>query len=326
MRTLITGSNGLLGSNLIRELAQQNYTPKAMVREGSNLLSIQNTNVELFKGNLLSSDDIRNALSDCKIVIHAAANTSQWPNNFEHYKEINIEATQLLLEESLKAGIEKFIFVSSANAFAPGSIESPGDENSPITEAQLKSGYMRSKYEAQKLVLSFAKEHQFPAVVVNPTFMLGKYDAKPSSGQMLLMAHKKWMPCPPGGKNFIHVEDVASGIVSAIEKGENGSCYLLANENLSYYEFFSKMKAVCGLPKQLIRIPKTFVSAAGRAGNTYEKIGNSPAKINRVNAKLLIAENYYSNKKAIEELQLPQTPIETAIKDALDWFGENGYL
>ena len=326
MKVLVTGANGLLGSNLLRKLIHKNYTSKAFVRESSNLLSIQDLDIEITKGNLLNPDSIREAIANCNVVVHAAANTAQWPNDFENYKRINIDATQLILEESLRAGVSKFIFVSSANAFSPGSKDFPGNENSAFTEAQAKSGYMRSKYEAQKLVLEFANEHQFPAIVVNPTFMLGKYDLKPSSGQMLLMAHKKWMPCPPGGKNFIHVEDVATGIINAIEKGKNGSSYLLANENLSYQEFFAKMKAVCGFPKQLIRIPKTFISAAGLAGNTYERIGNAPAKLNRVNAKLLVADNYYSNKKSIQELQLPQTPIENAIKDALEWFKENGYL
>ena len=326
MKVLVTGANGLLGSNLVRKLAQKNYTPKAMVRKTSNLHSIQDIGVEIVKGDLLGSNAIRKALNNCNVVIHAAANTSQWPNNFDNYKEANIDATQLLLEESLMAGVEKFIFVSSANTFAPGTKASPGDENSPFTKVQAQSGYMLSKYKAQKLVLNFAKEHQFPAVVVNPTFMLGKYDAKPSSGQLILMAQKRWMPCPEGGKNFVHVEDVASGIVNAIGKGKDGSCYLLANENLSYFEFFSKMKTICGFPHHQVKIPKVFFYSAGLVGRILEKIFHTPVKLNTVNAKLLVAENYYSGKKAIRNLQLPQTPIEKAIEDTLEWFWENGYL
>jgi dihydroflavonol-4-reductase len=327
MKVLMTGANSLLGSNLTRKLLLANYDVKGMVRESSNLLSLKGTDPELFKGSFLNTDDLRKALVGCQAVVHVAANTSQWPSGYEHYKKANIDGTRLVLEESKKAGIERFIFVGSANAFGPGRQENPGDESSPFTELQHRSGYMRSKYEAQQLVLDFYRKHQFPATIVNPTFMLGKYDAKPSSGQMLLMAHgKKLMPYPTGGKNFVHVDDVANGIVSAIEKGKNGQCYLLANENLSYQEFFGKMQAVCGWPKQLLEVPKPLLTLAGQAGTWYEKLSGKPAKLNEINAKLLQADNYYSPAKAVSELQLPQTPIEKAISDALAWFEENGYL
>lgn len=327
MKILITGANGLLGSNLVRQLLQENFEVKAMVRESSDLRSLKNTNPELFKGNLLDSGDLKKALPGCKLVVHVAANTAQWPSGYQHYKKINVEGTRLLLEESKKAGIEQFIFVSSANTFGPGTKEAPGDETSPFTSIQHQSGYMRSKYEAQQLVLDFERIYKFPAVVVNPTFMLGKYDAKPSSGQMLLMAHgKQLMPCPPGGRNFIHVKDVATGIIRAIEQGKPGNCYLLGNENLSYLELFRMMRKVCGFPKKLIQLPGTIMSAAGYAGTLYEKITGKPSKLNHTTARILSADNYYSSEKAIRDFQLPKTPVEQAIEDALSWFEDHGYL
>ncbi|MGQ8337167.1 NAD-dependent epimerase/dehydratase family protein [Sunxiuqinia sp. A32] len=327
MKILVTGANGLLGSNLIRKLLQKNIEAKAFVRPNSNLLSLKGVGVEIFKGNILNHNDLQKALKDCQAVVHAAANTSQWPNDFEHYEKINIHATQLLLEESRKEGIDRFIHVSSANVFGPGTKENPGNEHSPFTLQQSKSGYMQSKYVAQKLVLDFAKKYQFPATVVNPTFMLGKYDAKPSSGQMLLMAYgKKLMPCPRGGKNFIHVEDVSDGIINAIAKGKNGSCYLFANENLSYNEFFGKMRQVCGYPQKQIQIPKPITDLAGNIGSIYENLTTLPAKLNRINSQLLVTDNYYSAQKAITELGLKQTRVEIAIQDALEWFDEFDYL
>ncbi|MFT6369840.1 MAG: dihydroflavonol-4-reductase [Maribacter sp.] len=327
MKVLITGANGLLGSNLTRKLLQKGFEVKAMVRESSNLLSLKNSGAELFKGNLDNLSHLRKALSGCQAVVHTAANTSQWPTNQDYYKKINVEFTRLLLEESLASGVERFVFVSSANAFGPGTIENPGNELSPFTQLQSQSGYMWSKHEAQELVLDFAKKHQFHAVVVNPTFMLGKYDAKPSSGQILFMAYgKSRMLCPPSGKNFVHVEDVATGIISAIERGKTGNCYLLANENLSYRDFFIRMKFVCGYPKKLIHVPKPVLAMTGQMGSLYEKVTGKPSKLNHINGQLLLTDNYYSPTKAIRELQLPQTPIEQAIEDALGWFTEFGYL
>jgi dihydroflavonol-4-reductase len=327
MKVLITGANSLLGSNLARKLLQGNDEVKAMVRESSNLLSLKDTNPEIVKGNFMDRHNLQQALADCRVVVHVAANTSQWPSAYKYYQKVNVDGVQFMLEECKKAGVERFIFVGSANAFGPGTKENPGNETTPFTSLQYQSGYMRSKYEAQQLVLDFHQKHNFPAIVVNPTFMLGKHDAKPSSGQMLLMAHgKKLMPYPAGGKNFVHVEDAATGIVNAIEMGENGACYLLANENLTYQEFFTTMKAVSGYPQQLVKIPRPILNIAGSFGSAYEKAVRKPTKLNQVNAQLLQADNYYSSAKAQKELQLPQTPIDQAIKDSLEWFEEFGYL
>jgi dihydroflavonol-4-reductase len=326
MKVLVTGANGLLASNLVRELLHSGYEVRGMVRESSNLLSLKTVDAELFKGDITNPADVRKAFAGCEVVIHAAADTSQWHTNFEAYKKINVDATRLILDEAIRRNVERFIFVSSANAFDPGSKEAPGTEDSSFS-LKRKSGYMISKQVAQNLVLGEFCRSGFPAVVVNPTFMLGKYDAKPSSGLIILMAQqKKLMGYPPGGKNFVHVADVARGIVNAISYGTPGECYLLANENLTYREFFEKLRMVHGRPQSLVKIPRQALCVAGNLGSLYETLSGKPAKLNSVNARLLCADNYYSPEKAVRELDLPQTPIAQAIEDAIEWFEQYGYM
>ena len=264
MKALVTGANGLLGSHVVRELAEAGYVVRALVREGSNLRSLDGANLELVYGNVLNVADLRKALETCQVVVHAAARTVQWPSDYDSYYEMNVRGTELLLQASRDAGVGRFIYVGSANAFGPGTIEKPGTESTPFTHQQYTSGYMRSKFEAQNLAIRFAEQHHFPVVVVNPTFMLGPYDTKPSSGKILLMGYSnRIMPVPPGGKNFVHVTDVARGIRQAIEKGRAGQCYLLAGENLSYLQFFRKMKAVCGHPRYLYSTKPWQIHALG---------------------------------------------------------------
>ena len=326
MKVLVTGANGLLASNLVRELLIAGYEVRGMVRSSSNLLSLKKTDIELFTGEITNPLDVRKAFAGCEAVVHAAANTAQWPTNYEAYTSVNVDATRMILNEAIRRSVEKFIFVSSANAFDPGTKESPGTEISSFTK-EGKSGYMFSKYIAQRMVLDEFKHSGFPALVVNPTFMIGKYDVKPSSGQIILMAYgRKVMGYPPGGKNFVHVADVAKGIVNSLTKGKAGECYLLANENLSYFEFFQKLKLVCGYPKTLVRIPSGLLQATGTLGSLYEQLCRKPAKLNTTNAKLLCVDNYYTARKAIDELYMPQTPLSQAIEDALEWFRQYGYL
>lgn len=326
MKVLVTGANGLLASNLVRELLDSGYEVRGMVRENSNLLSLKKVDIELVKGVITSQTDVRKAFAGCEVVIHSAANTSQWPTHYEAYKKTNVDATRLLVDEAVRRNIEKFIFVSSANAFDPGTKANPGTENSSFS-TQGKSGYMLSKYLAQKVVLDEFQRSGLPAIVVNPTFMLGKYDAKPSSGQIILMAHqKKLMIYPPGGKNFVHVADVVRAIVNSIRMGKTGESYLLANENLTYHEFFEKLKLIHGLPQTLVKLPHEAIQFTGRLGSLYEHLFDKPAMLNAVNARLLCTDNYYSSAKAVRELQMPQTPVSQAIEDALEWFKQYGYL
>ena len=128
MKVLVTGTNGLLASNLVRELLIAGYEVRGMVRKNSNLLSLKKTGIELFFGEITNSSDVRKAFAGCEVVVHAAANTAQWPTNYEAYASVNVDATRLILNEAVRRGVEKFVFVSSANAFDPGTKELPAHQ------------------------------------------------------------------------------------------------------------------------------------------------------------------------------------------------------
>ena len=83
------------------------------------------------------------------------------------------------------------------------------------------------------------KKNEIEVVVVNPSFMIGAFDSKPSSGKIILLGlNKRFILCPPGGKNFVCVRDVSKGILAALKEGTNGEAYLLANSNMPYIHFF----------------------------------------------------------------------------------------
>ena len=235
MKVLVTGANGLLGANIVRELVDRGYDVRILARETSDLTGIESVTFERVNGDILDRDSVDRAVNGCGYVIHSAANTSQWPTNYNHYEPVNVTGTKYVIDAVKKHGVERFVFISSANAFGNGTKEKPGTELTEFSGFKYGSGYMMSKFVAQQLVLVEVEQSNLPAVVVNPTFMIGPYDAKPSSGQIIVMGMgKKIQVSPPGGKNFIHVRDAAIATCNALTMGRTGECYLLANENLTY--------------------------------------------------------------------------------------------
>lgn len=325
-KVLVTGANGLLGANLVRLLLERNYEVRAMVRATAGLRSLQGAGCELFKGDITLKEDIFRAVEGCRYVIHSASNTNQFPTAYRHYEPINVRSTQLIAAAVAHFGVEKLVHVSTANCFGPGSLSEPGDELSEFAFFGYRSGYINSKFIAQQYVLGEAEAGRLPAVVVNPTFMLGAYDSKPSSGVIILQGLKSRVQlCPPGGKNFVHVRDVATGIVNALGKGSIGQCYLLAGRNLSYVDFYKLLNKVTGHRATQLRIPGPVLKGTGYLGGMWNVLGGS-VPLNYTNARLLCVPNYYTAEKARLELDMPFTPIEEAVADAVAWFRQEAIL
>lgn len=322
---MVTGANSLLGANVITALLAEGYAVRGMVRRPETI-PLRNENIEEFVGILTNPSDVREAVSGCDIVIHIAANTVQNSIRDKDYATVNVAATKYVLEAAREWHIRKTIIVSSANAFGYGTIDSPGTEATPIAYPFTKSCYAKSKKEAQDFALQYSGKGIGEIVVVNPTFMIGKYDSKPSSGKIITMNYKrKFIFIPPGGKNFIHVKDVATAICNAIVFGKDRQCYLLANENLTYRAFYTKLNEVTGVKRYIITLPKWFLRMAGMAGSCFIRMG-IPNVIHYNNMRILCVKNYYGSQKAVQELKMPLTPLSVAISDAVEWFSEKNIL
>lgn len=322
-KVLVTGANGFLATNAIAKLIEAGYEVRGLLRRKSSYIGKNYLELELMEGSFTDVNTVRKALEGCRYVVHIAALTDQ-SASAEEYHKVNVEATVSLAQAAVEAGIKRFIYVSSANAFAYGSKDKPGDETRPTREPFTHSQYALSKAAAQKEVLKF--KDRMEVVVVNPTFMIGPMDIKPSSGRIITMAYGRWlMAAPPGGKNFVHVEDAALGIVAAISKGHSGEAYLLCGENMSYRDFYRTLEKVSGKVMHLVNVPCKLLLAAGHICDLLYKIGiKTDATL--TNMKLLCIDNYYTNAKARRDLGINFRSTETAVRDAVKWFRANNML
>ncbi len=327
MKILVTGADGLLGSNLVRELLGRGHRIRAFVQPGRQQKTLEGLNLEKFQGNLLNVEEVSNAVEGCDAVIHCAASTSVWPTRSEIVNTVNIESTKNIINAVKQNTVQRMIYVGTANSFGFGSKENPGVEGNPYKSAKYGLDYMDSKYKAQQLILNEVKENSLPAIIVNPTFMFGPYDSNPSSGAMIVALYKGKVPgYTSGGRNYICAKDAAVAIANALSKGRVGECYILGNQNLSYKEAFRKIASAIGVKPPSISIPSVFAKIYGHVGSLIGIVSGKTPAISYPLSRIACDEHYFSPAKAVRELELPQTPIEIGIKECFEWLKENNYL
>jgi len=298
------------------------------ILEGTASPTIDHLPIDRYYGNILHPHDLDACIQWKDFVVHCAASTSVYPARDECVNRINIEGTRNIADACLKHRVQRLIYIGTANSFGYGSIpENLGKEGNSYTSAKYGLDYMDSKRKAMELILEYVRDKKLPAVIVNPTFMIGPYDSKPSSGAMILALCKGKLPgYTTGGKNYIAAKDVVVAIANALTHGRIGECYILGHENLTYKEAFERFAKVAGVKPPILKLGDGTVKFYGILNSLFARLLKFQPVLTKEMAAVSCDRHYYSSKKAIDELKLPQTPIEVAVKECLEWYRENNYL
>jgi len=324
---LVTGADGFLGSNIVRDLIDRKYEVYGFLQHGRDAHTLEGLPVKLFYGDLCNTQDLLPLLRDCDYVIHTAGLTYLWPSKSRATWRVNYNAVQNLVKLSKEYGIKRFIHIGTANSFGYGPKENPGNENEPYSSRWFGFDYHNSKFKAQEYLVNEARENGFPALIINPTFMLGPYDSGAGSNRMILEICRSRVPgYVSGGRNYVHVKDVATAAVSALELGRIGECYIVGNRNLTYKEAFKTICETLDMPMPRFHIPKLLAHAFGAINGFFSLITGGQPKFSYKMARLGTADCYYSPEKAVEELSLELTPIEDAIMESYLWLKEKGHV
>ena len=325
---LLLGASGLLGHNVLRLLLERGLRVRVLLRPGSDLLPLEGVSLselEAVRGSLLDYPTLLRAAEGCEAVINCAGTTDMRLPRVEDFYPVNRDLPTLLARLLVESGVRTLVHTSTANTIAAGTRMHPTDESAPFAAPFDRSPYAISKREGEERLLSSVPAGR-RVIIVCPGFLLGPYDAKPSSATLLLAACRRnpvrgraLMAGPRGGKSFLHVRDAATAIANALERGESGR-YLLTGESLTLQEFYALQAQVCGYRQRFLPLPDGLVRAAGRLGDALGRLGLHTMLCTHNTDQLLI-EEWYDAGKAERELGLPHTPIAQAIRDYFDWLG-----
>lgn len=313
-KILLLGATGLLGNNVLRQLLDRGYEVRALVRSEKGIVARKEADgerIEVAIGKITRYEDLRLAAEGCGGIINCAGVTDMGLLKQEEYYAVNRDLVRELLRVMDECGIEKMVHISTANTIGYGAEGKKADESAEMEAPFDRSLYALSKREGERIALGDEKKR---AVVLNPGFMVGGYDVRPSSGKMLMMSYgKRLMMVPKGGKSFICAEAAASAAVSALERGIGGERYLLTGENLTLKEFYRRQAEVCGYRQRIMELPNWLVRTAGVLGDGVRLLGIR-SELSTRNVRQLLIREYYDNGKAVGQLGMPDTNIDEGIR------------
>jgi dihydroflavonol-4-reductase len=327
MRAFVTGSTGLLGSNLVQLLLAQGIEVKALARSRHKAQQVFGTNarVEIVVGDMQDVEAFADELHGCDVLFHTAAYFRETFGPGAHWpalKQINVDATLRLLDAAEQQGVGKTVYVSSATVIGAAPDGRLADETTPPDVDAEKNLYRKSKIMAENAIAGWLSAHPMPVVLILPTVMIGPMDFAPTQmGQTVVNLMRARIPAiPPGGAPLVDARDVAQAMLNAYERGKSGERYIITEAYHSLADLAQEVEKASGVPAPHRRFPyPVMLVAVWFLERVAALRGKSPA----VTVNALRASNrrhFLSAQKAVRELGVTFRSFEDSVCDQVQWF------
>lgn len=319
----VTGATGFVGLNLVEELLDQGWSVTALHRVDSDIAPLH-ADVRRVVGDITDLRSLRAAIPrDVDCVFHVAGNTSLWNRLRVEQSKVHVKGTRNVVRAALDAGARRFVHTSSIVAYGlhSGTIT----EDTPTRGSSSPIHYVRSKSLAEREVRKGISEG-LPAVIVNPSNIIGPYDVATWARFFVLVARGRLPALPPGGGSFCHVREVARAHIAAAEQGRIGANYLLGGAQATYLGLAKEISRLLGVRRRPIVLhPRALMAYAKVEEWAAPLFGREPDIT--LDAVSLLAENLYcSSKLAEQELGYRPQSLEKMLTDSRDWLYETGRL
>jgi dihydroflavonol-4-reductase len=325
MDVLVTGASGFIGANLVRTLQHDGTRVRVLVRRTSSLAALAGCAVDVVRGDLLDPASLAAAVAGCRLVFHVAADYRLWAPDPAVLYRSNVDGTRNVLEACWRAGVERVVYTSSVGTLGIPADGRPGTESTPVSLRDMVGAYKRSKFLAERVADDYVARG-LPVVIVNPSNPIGPWDVRPTpTGQMIVDFLKgRMFGTLDTGLNLVHAADVARGHILAAQKGCVGEKYILGNRNCSLTELFALLARITGLAAPRFRMPYRLIWLLAIVNEGCARVTRRAPRVPLTGVRMARKPMYFSAEKAVRELGLPQTPVEQAFEDAVEWFVTNG--
>lgn len=328
--SLVIGANGYLGSHVARLLVGDGEDVRVMVREGATTTGIDDLAVTRFVGDVFDSDVLRSAMTGVDDVYYCVVDTRGWLRDPAPLFRTNVEGTRNVLdvavEPEIAAGLRRFVFTSSYATVARkrGRVATEDDVIADVHDKRL-TAYVRSRVQAENLVLRYARERGLPAVAmcVSTTYGAGDWGRTPHGAIIAGAAFGK-LPFVMGGIELeaVGVDDAARALVLAAEKGRVGERYLISERMIANADVVRIAAEAAGVPAPTRSIPLPVSYAMAALGSLKGRLTRTDERLSINSLRLMRAEAPVDCSRARRELGWQPRPVEESIREAARfWVG-----
>jgi dihydroflavonol-4-reductase len=266
-------------------------------------------------------------MQGARYLVHAAADYRLWTPSPDDLIRANVDGTRTIMEEALRAGVERVVYTSSVATFdlRDGDI---ADETRQLPADAAVGAYKRSKVIAENLVAEMIARDRLPAVIVNPSTPIGPRDVRPTpTGRIIIEAASGRMPAfVETGLNFVHVDDVAEGHLAALRRGRIGERYILGGENVTLRQVLTDIAGIVGGRPPLMRLPRAAIYPIAFGAELAARFtGREPfATVDGLRMSRYMM--HFNDTKARRELGYTSRNYREALREAIEWFIQARYM
>jgi dihydroflavonol-4-reductase len=318
MKIFLTGGTGFIGSEVARRLRARGDEVRALVRDPARAAELENIGCTLAMGDVGDQTAIREAMKDSDGVIHCAGMyvvgiaKSRRPEMYA----ANVTGTENVLGAALEQGIKKVVYISTVNAF--GNTEGRVVDESHLHSEKYVSYYDETKHLAHKVAREMI-DRGLPCVIVQPGGVYGPGDPSPQGNlvNQFLAGRLPAMMFPETGINLVHRDDVAQGIILALDRGRAGEQYVLGGEISTMGGLIETVAKVSGKKAPRVTIPAAMIKATAPLGPVVGPMLGFGPNLGEIIKAADRVTYWAKDDKARQELGYSPRPLEQGLRDTL---------
>ncbi|OBY32990.1 NAD-dependent epimerase/dehydratase family protein [Mycolicibacter kumamotonensis] len=323
-RVLVMGASGNVGACVTRQLAARGDDVRVLLRRSSSTKGIDGLEVERHFGDIFDTAAVTAAMADRDVVYYCVVDTRAELRDPAPLFRTNVEGLRNVLDVAVQAKLDRFVFLSTIGTIAVGRNGETVDERTPFNWADQGGGYIASRREAERLVLSYAADRGLPAVVTNVSNPYGPPDWQPRQGLLVQRAALGRMPAYARGvgSEVVGIEDAARGMLLAAERGRIGERYIISERYMSQREMLTVAAEAVGARPPRIGVPMGLLHVVGHVVGIVGALLRRDFVFTATGARLMALTSPADHSKATRELGWHPEPTEHAIRSAAKFYVE----
>ena len=322
MNVAVTGGTGFVGGHLVDALRRRGDTIACLVRSVGNAARLQEPDVRLVVGHLGDTAALASLLEGAELVYHVAGAVAARTEG-EFYR-VNVEGTTRVVQAAKKAGVRRFLHVSSLAVTGPTVPGSPLDESAPPRPV---TPYGKSKQAAEEVV----KASGLDFTIVRPPAVYGPRDRQ--FLRLFSLVRRGWAPLLQGGPqelSLVHGADLAEALIAAAATPHTvGGVYHAASpEVVTQRALVDGIARALGRPVRLVKVPPLALRAILRARGAWGRLRGRASLLSPERAAELTAAAWTCRSDALERDAgwRARIGLREGLEDTAGWYKQAGWL